>query len=171
MFSVDPVEVGVERLPRQSRGWNPLPPTIPFLRPLRSFAAKLPFDPRPSAQSAVKMLENTGLENTRLTPSPHSLAPRPQRRRVTLPSHSPRISLATRLPVSELLDRSMTPTDLDFQPARGMPRWRQRQCTLPLPEKIRLIGQFVLETRRLESVKKQCKKSATSWSNSSKTGL
>jgi hypothetical protein len=47
-------------------------------------------------------------------------------------------------------------------PDRGMPLWRKRQRAMPLPKKIRLIGQFVLETRRLEILKKQCKKSVMS---------
>jgi hypothetical protein len=50
---------------------------------------------------------------------------------------------------------------------RGMPRWRDKQRALPIGEKVELIGRFILETRQLELVKKSCKLSAISWSNSS----
>ena len=45
---------------------------------------------------------------------------------------------------------------------RGMPRWRERQRSLPIAEKIELIGKFILETRQLERVKKSCKPFAMS---------
>lgn len=45
---------------------------------------------------------------------------------------------------------------------RGMPRWRQRQRSLPVAEKIELIGKFILETRQLERIKKSCKPFAIS---------
>jgi hypothetical protein len=50
---------------------------------------------------------------------------------------------------------------------RGMPNWRRKMRTLPIGEKVELIGRFILETRQLEQVKKSCKPSATSWNNSS----
>ena len=45
---------------------------------------------------------------------------------------------------------------------RGMPSWRTRQRSLPVAEKIALLGRFIQETRQLERVKKQCKLSAMS---------
>jgi hypothetical protein len=51
---------------------------------------------------------------------------------------------------------------------RGMPNWRKKQRSLPTGEKIELIGRFIQETRQLELIKKSCKQSAMSWSNSSK---
>jgi hypothetical protein len=51
--------------------------------------------------------------------------------------------------------------------SRGMPNWRQRMRSMPIGEKVELIGRFILETRQLEQVKKSCKPSAISWSNSS----
>jgi hypothetical protein len=48
------------------------------------------------------------------------------------------------------------------EPSRGMPRWRERQGSLPLAEKVELIGRMILETRELEAIKKACKPSATS---------
>ncbi|MGL4401570.1 MAG: hypothetical protein ACRCXD_17040 [Luteolibacter sp.] len=45
---------------------------------------------------------------------------------------------------------------------RGMPRWREKQRSLPIQEKVALIGQLILETRQLESLKKACKPSVTS---------
>ncbi len=50
---------------------------------------------------------------------------------------------------------------------RGMPNWRKRMRSLPVGEKVELIGRFILETRQLEQVKKSCKPSATSLNNSS----
>jgi hypothetical protein len=47
-------------------------------------------------------------------------------------------------------------------PSRGMPRWREKQRCLPLAEKVALIGQMIQETRKLETIKKACKPSATS---------
>ena len=49
---------------------------------------------------------------------------------------------------------------------RGLPNWRDKQRSLPVGEKIQLIGKFIQETRQLELVKKSCKPSAMSWSNS-----
>ena len=49
---------------------------------------------------------------------------------------------------------------------RGMPHWRDKQRSLSVGEKIELIGKFIQETRQLELVKKSCKPSAMSWSNS-----
>jgi hypothetical protein len=51
---------------------------------------------------------------------------------------------------------------------RGMPNWRDKQRSLPIGEKIELIGRFIQETRQLELIKKSCKPSAMSWNNSSK---
>ncbi len=45
---------------------------------------------------------------------------------------------------------------------RGMPRWREKQRNLPIQEKVARIGQFILETRQLEAVKKAWKPSVTS---------
>ena len=42
---------------------------------------------------------------------------------------------------------------------RGMPNWREKQRSLPIGEKIELIGRFIQETRKLELVKKSCKPS------------
>ena len=44
---------------------------------------------------------------------------------------------------------------------RGMPRWREKQRNLPVGEKVALLGQVILETRKLEAFKKACKPSAT----------
>lgn len=49
---------------------------------------------------------------------------------------------------------------LDDHP-RAMPRWRAKQRALPVREKIGLLGQVIIETRHLESVKKSCKQFAT----------
>ena len=46
--------------------------------------------------------------------------------------------------------------------ARGLPGWRDKQRSLPVAEKIELIGRFIQETRQLELIKKSCKPSATS---------
>ena len=43
-----------------------------------------------------------------------------------------------------------------------MPEWRARQRSLPVTEKLELIGRFIKETRELERIKQQCKKSAMS---------
>ena len=51
--------------------------------------------------------------------------------------------------------------------ARGLTQWRDKQRTLPVAQKIELIGRFIQETRQLELVKKSCKLSATSSNNSS----
>lgn len=50
--------------------------------------------------------------------------------------------------------------------SRGMPRWREKQRNLPLRNKVAIIGQLILETRQLESIKKAFKLSATSSRNS-----
>jgi len=47
-----------------------------------------------------------------------------------------------------------------------MPRWREKQRSLPIGEKVALLGQTILETRKLEAIKKACKPSATSSSKS-----
>jgi len=47
-----------------------------------------------------------------------------------------------------------------------MPRWRARQRALSVAEKLEQIGRFILETRRMEQVKKACKPSVTSSNNS-----
>ncbi len=47
-----------------------------------------------------------------------------------------------------------------------MPRWREKQRCLPLAEKIALLGQVIHETHELEALKKACKPSAMSSSNS-----
>jgi hypothetical protein len=44
---------------------------------------------------------------------------------------------------------------------RGMPRWRARQQSLAIREKVNLIGRLIQETRQLEAIKKTCKPSAT----------
>ena len=49
---------------------------------------------------------------------------------------------------------------------RGMPRWLEKQRTLPIGEKVALLGRVILETRELEAIKKACKPSATSSSSS-----
>lgn len=49
-----------------------------------------------------------------------------------------------------------------------MPNWRASQRNLSVAKKIELIGRFILETRKLEIIKKSCKLSATSSNNSSK---
>ncbi len=51
--------------------------------------------------------------------------------------------------------------------ARGLSQWRGKQRSLPVGEKIELIGRFIRETRQLELVKKSCKLSATSSNNCS----
>jgi hypothetical protein len=43
-----------------------------------------------------------------------------------------------------------------------MPRWREKQRSMPIREKVALIGQMILETRQLEALKKACKPSVTS---------
>ncbi len=48
-----------------------------------------------------------------------------------------------------------------------MPKWRDKQRTLPVGEKIDLMGRFIQETRQLELVKKSCKPSVMSWNSSS----
>jgi hypothetical protein len=53
---------------------------------------------------------------------------------------------------------------------RGMPRWRGKQRSLPVGEKIELIGRFIRETRQLELFKKSCKLSATCSNNFSVMG-
>ncbi len=50
----------------------------------------------------------------------------------------------------------------------GMPRWRKTQRNMPVAEKFELIGRFIRETRQLESIKKSCKKSVISSSDSFK---
>lgn len=45
---------------------------------------------------------------------------------------------------------------------RGMPKWRERQRSLPTGEKLELIGRFILETRQLERLKRSCKQSVMS---------
>ncbi len=37
-----------------------------------------------------------------------------------------------------------------------MPRWREKQRNLPVGEKVELLGQVILETRKLGSIKKAC---------------
>ena len=49
-----------------------------------------------------------------------------------------------------------------------MPKWRDKQRSRPIGEKVELIGRYIQETRQLELFKKSCKLSAMSWSNSSK---
>jgi len=50
----------------------------------------------------------------------------------------------------------------DTLPPRGMPNWRRSQRSLPIGEKIELLGKFIRETRQLEVIKKSCKRSVTS---------
>jgi len=47
-------------------------------------------------------------------------------------------------------------------PPLGMPRWRDTQRNMPIAKKIELIGRFIRETRKLESIKKVCRKSVKS---------
>ena len=54
--------------------------------------------------------------------------------------------------------------------SRGLSQWRDKQRSLPVGEKIELIGRFILETRQLEHVKKSCKLSAPSSNNCSAKG-
>ena len=49
----------------------------------------------------------------------------------------------------------------------GMPRWRATQRSMPVADKIELIGRYIRETRELESIKKSCRKSVKSWNASS----
>lgn len=51
---------------------------------------------------------------------------------------------------------------------RGMPNWREKQRSLPIGEKVELLGKFIQETRQLELMKKSCKPSVMSWSSLSK---
>lgn len=51
---------------------------------------------------------------------------------------------------------------------RGMARWRAKQRSLPIGEKIELLGKFIQETRQLEVLKKSCKPSAMFSNSSSK---
>jgi hypothetical protein len=48
-----------------------------------------------------------------------------------------------------------------------MPLWRKKQRNLPVSEKIELLGRLIQETRQFEAIKKLCKPSAMSLSNSS----
>lgn len=52
--------------------------------------------------------------------------------------------------------------DERLYPSRGMPEWRAKQRSLPALEKLQLIGRFIRETRELERIKQQCKKSVMS---------
>jgi hypothetical protein len=54
---------------------------------------------------------------------------------------------------------------------RGMPRWRAKQRSLPVGEKIELLGKFIQETRQFDVLKKLCKPSAMSWNSSCEIGL
>jgi hypothetical protein len=93
----------------------------------------------------------------------------PERSRLTLAAELRRIGAPQ--PSSEnLLDQALRRENevdggegalLDeagFRP--GMPRWRERQRSLPVAQKVELIGKFILETRQLERVKRSCKRSA-----------
>ena len=44
----------------------------------------------------------------------------------------------------------------------SMPRWRERQRSLPVGEKVELIGKLILQTRQFERLKASCKLSAMS---------
>ncbi|MCW1916147.1 hypothetical protein OJ996_21335 [Luteolibacter sp. GHJ8] len=46
-----------------------------------------------------------------------------------------------------------------------MPRWREKQRKMPVGEKVALLGQVILETRKLEVIKKAWKQSAMSSKN------
>lgn len=52
--------------------------------------------------------------------------------------------------------------DNSRSPERGMPGWLAKQRSLPVAEKLELIGRFIKETRELERIKQQCKQSVTS---------
>jgi hypothetical protein len=60
----------------------------------------------------------------------------------------------------------LSPTTISTMNKRGMPHWREKQRSLPIGEKVELIGRFILETRQLEQVKKSCKPSVMSLNNS-----
>lgn len=47
----------------------------------------------------------------------------------------------------------------------GMPRWRDKQRTMAVADKIELLGRFIQETRKLERLKKSCTRSAMSSNN------
>lgn len=87
--------------------------------------------------------------------------------------HLPKSSRLANLPVADQLSsmEPIAPPSLEITPVRGMPRWRQRQRELPVAEKIALIGKLILETRGLERIKKSCRLSAISSSNSSPSVL
>jgi hypothetical protein len=54
--------------------------------------------------------------------------------------------------------------------SRGMPLWREKQRTLPVGQKIEMLGRLIQETRQLEIIKKSCKTSAMSFGASSLVG-
>jgi len=57
---------------------------------------------------------------------------------------------------------SISPAQFVPENNRGMPHWRARQRSLPVAEKIALLGRFIQETRQLERLKNQCKLSVIS---------
>jgi hypothetical protein len=57
---------------------------------------------------------------------------------------------------------------MDQLHSRGMPRWREKQRSLPPALKLQMIGQFIQETRQLEKLKHSCKPSVIPLSNSLK---
>ena len=68
-----------------------------------------------------------------------------------------------------LIERKSTNLEISSR-ARGLPQWRNKQRSLPVGEKIELIGRFIQETRQLELAKKSCKLSVTSSNNCSAKG-
>ncbi len=54
-------------------------------------------------------------------------------------------------------------------PARGMPKWREKQRNLPGEEKIALLGQTIQETLAMERIKKVGKPSVASLPKESRT--
>ncbi len=51
-------------------------------------------------------------------------------------------------------------------PARGMPKWREKQRTLSVEEKVALLGQTIQETLAMERIKKVWKPSVAPSQNS-----
>jgi hypothetical protein len=67
------------------------------------------------------------------------------------------------LPVHAKFTTAMNQQEL---PARGMPKWREKQRNLPVEEKIALLGQTIQETLAMERIKKVWKPSVASSQNS-----
>jgi len=52
----------------------------------------------------------------------------------------------------------------------GMPMWRERQRSLPVGQKLELIGRLILETRQLERLKRSCKQSVRTFEERASRG-